>query len=424
MRLASRVVLPCLLLVGTGACTADARPDGPATPAPLGADDVRRAAGALVEQREAALLHGDRAAFLSTVDDDELQFVATQARWFDNLAAMPVGDLRLELADELPAGDEDADDEDEGDEDEGDELDLPVDFTMRLAGFERRSVTQRLLYTFREVDGEVVLVDDRDAEGDRRAGWLPDPWDVAHVVVRENGPVLGFFDEETEPYATSVMDDLEASRATVLAALPDWSGKVVAYDISDLTALEERTPMDVRETGGVAYPVPVRPGSRRIAAHRFIVNPAVAHDGLQREFLLRHELTHIALADRDDHSPRWLVEGAAEYVSRSHYPAEQQRLMVAYVLAYLGDAAPVLADGMDFYAHPDASYGMAATVCTYLAATRGAQVLWDLMDAFTAQWRRAGQLTAAQVDAVLLREVGLDRRGLVRTAVSWAAAGG
>ena len=34
------------------------------------------------------------------MDDDALQFVATQARWFDNLAAMPVGDLRLEVVDE------------------------------------------------------------------------------------------------------------------------------------------------------------------------------------------------------------------------------------------------------------------------------------------------------------------------------------
>jgi hypothetical protein len=338
---------------------------------------------------------------------------------------MPVGDLRLELAGEGSAGDED-DEAEKADGDGEDELHLPVDFTMRLDGFEERSVTQRLLYTFRQVDGEVVLVDDRDAEGDRRTGWLPDPWDVAHVVVRESGPILGLFDEKTEPYASAVMNDLRASRRTVLAAVPDWSGKVVAYDISDLTALEERTPMDVRETGGVAYPVPVRPGSRTVAAHRFVVNPDVAHDGLQREFLLRHELTHVALASRDDHSPRWLSEGAAEYVSRSQYPVEQQRLMAAYVLAYLGDPAPVLAEGLDFYARADASYGLAAAMCTYLVATRGAQVLWDLMDAFTAARLRAAQdgpLTTAQVDAVLLRRVGLDQQGLARAAVAWAAAG-
>lgn len=414
MWLVSRVLVLCLLLVGTGACAVDDHPSRPAAVQPLGPDDFRVAAGAVVAQREDALHDGDRAAFLSTVDDDALQFVATQARWFDNLAAMPVGDLHLEpVAGDPPSA-------------EGDDLLLPVDLTFRLDGFEDRSVTQRLLYTFRQVDGEVVLVNDRDAEDDRRTGWLPDPWDVAHLVVRESGPILGFFDEETEPYADAVMSDLEASQETVLAAVPDWSGQVVAYDISDLTALEERTPMDLEETGGVAYPVPVSPGSSEVAAYRFIVNPDVAHNELQREFLLRHELAHVALARRDDQSPRWLAEGAAEYVSRSHYSAAQQRRMAAYVLSYLGSPVPVLANGTEFYADADASYGLAGAACTYLAATRGAQSLWALMDAFTAERRRLGQaapLSATQVDAVLLREIGLDGRALARAAVAWATAG-
>ena len=296
---------------------------------------------------------------MATVDDDALQFLATQARWFDNLSAMPVDNLRLEPVDDPATPDEDG------------ELQLPVDFTMKLDGFEASSVTQRLLYTFRQADGEVVLVNDRDAEDDRRAGWLPDPWDVGDVVVRESGSILGIFDEETAPYADAVMQDLAASRETVLAALPDWSGQLVAYDISDLTGLEKRTPMRVWETGGVAYPVPVRPGSDKVAAYRFVVNPDVAHNSVKREFLLRHELAHVALGIRDDESPRWLVEGAAEYVSRTQYPEYQQRLMAAYVVRYLGTSVPVLANGMDFYASPDLNYELAATVCTYLAATRG-----------------------------------------------------
>ncbi len=151
----------------------------------------------------------------------------------------------------------------------------------------------------------------------------------------------------------------------------------------------------------------------------------MAHNGLQREFLLRHELTHVALASRDDQSPRWLTEGAAEYVSRSPYSAAQQRRMAAYVLSYLDTAAPVLADGAEFYVDAEANYALAAAVCTYLAATRGPQVLWDLMDAFTAERsQRAGDLSAAQVDAVLLREIGLDERGLVGAALTWAVTGG
>jgi hypothetical protein len=153
----------------------------------------------------------------------------------------------------------------------------------------------------------------------------------------------------------------------------------------------------------------------------------VAHNGLQREFLLRHELAHVALGSRDDESPRWLVEGAAEYVSRTQYSAEQQRRMAAYVVSALGTSTPVLVNGAEFYDYPDLSYELAATACTYLAATRGRQSLWDLMDAFTAERPRLGQveqLSAAQVDAVLLREIGLDNRRLARAAVAWATGAG
>lgn len=413
----SRALASLLLVAVAAGCSADdTRRTGPATIEPLNASQLRAGAIEVIEQREAALQGDDRDAFMATVDDDALQFLATQARWFDNLSAMPVGDVRLEPVDKQAPGAEDEDGE----------LQLPVDFTMKLDGFEAHSVTQRLLYTFRQADGDVVLVNDRDAEDDRRAGWLPDPWDVDDVVVRESGTILGIFDEETAPYADAVMQDLAASQETVLAAVPDWSGQLVAYDISDLTGLEERTPMRVWETGGVAYPVPVRPGSDQVAAYRFVVNPDAAHNSLKREFLLRHELAHVALGSRDDESPRWLVEGAAEYVSRTQYPDDQQRLMAAYVVTYLGTSTPVLADGADFYASPDLNYELAGTTCTYLAATRGPGALWDLMDAFTAERQRLGQadaLSPTQVDAVLLREIGLDSRGLARAAVRWATEG-
>jgi hypothetical protein len=413
------IVAALLAALCCGSCTgpADTLPAVPAASRPLGAEQLRDAAVELVEQREAALRGGDRDAFLATVDDDALQFVATQARWFDNLSAMPVGRVRLDPVEERPASAEAA-----GVGTDAEELRLAVDFTMQLVGFEPHSVTQRLLYTFRQVGDEVRLVNDRDAARDRRAGWLPDPWDVGDVVVRESGSILAFFDEDTAPYADSVMTDLRASQETVLAAVPGWSGQLVAYDISDLTGLEERSPMRVWETGGVAYPVPVRPGSTKVAAYRFIVNPEVAHNSLRREFLLRHEVAHIALAGRDDASPRWLVEGAAEYVSRTQYDARRQRLMAAYGVAHLASSVPVLANGAEFYADPDVHYAMAAAACTYLAATRGSGALWDLMDAFTAEGARLGQsgLSAAQVDAVLLQQVGLDNRGLARAAVAWA----
>ncbi len=403
------------VLVGA-ACSpaADSTPPVAATPEILTEHEFRAAAESVIADREAALRTGDLDAFMTTIDDGELQFTATQQRWFNNLAKMPMSDLSLEVSDaDLPkAG--------KGQESR---LRLPVDFTMRLDGYEDSSVTQRLVYTFTNTAAGLVLAADHDARTDRRAEWVPDPWDVSHLVVRQSDSVLALFDEDTSLYADAVMKDLEASRRTVMTAFPEWSGRFVAYDISDVTNIEERSPMSVSDTGGLAYPVYTRPGSDRVAAYRFVVNPDVAHDTMQRGFLLRHELAHVALASRDDHSPRWLVEGGAEYVARSDYSPELQRQIAAFGLSGLGSQLPRLANGGDFYTNAELNYASAAAACTYLVATRGPDVLWDLMDAFNGDQRLHGSdsgLSAEAADAVLVREIGLDNAGLTVATLRWA----
>lgn len=407
--------LTAVLLAASCTPSGGDAPPGSQTPEVLTERQFRVAAESVIAVREDALRSGDLEAFMATVDDDELQFVATQRRWFDNLAQLPLGGVSLEVSEATLPG---------STRDEDSRLRLPVDFTMRLEGFEDRSVTQRLVYTFTNAPDGLVLAADRDARTDKRAEWLPDPWDITHVVVRQSDSILAIFDEDTAHYADAVMKDLEASRRAVMAAIPAWTGRLVAYDITDLTNIAERSPMQVSETGGVAYPVLVRPGSDRVAAYRFVVNPDVAHNALSREFLLRHELTHVALGPRDDHSPRWLVEGAAGHVERSHYTSAQQRAMAAYVLSGLGAQVPALANGSDFYTNnPDVNYTIAAAACSYLVETRGPDVLWDLMDAFTEAARRAGPesgLSARAADELMVREIGLDNAGLTLAAFRWA----
>ncbi len=56
-------------------------------------ESLRDAALELVDERETALVAGDREAFLATVDPDAHDFARTQARWWDNLALLPVTDV-------------------------------------------------------------------------------------------------------------------------------------------------------------------------------------------------------------------------------------------------------------------------------------------------------------------------------------------
>ncbi|MCF6377018.1 hypothetical protein L2K70_05335 [Nocardioides KLBMP 9356] len=408
--------LACLLLLPLSGCQSADDGTQPASGAaglpsrsdpPAGMDEsLRDAALALIDAREEALVDGDREAFLSTVDPDELTFSATQARWFDNLAQLPVTDVSYELGDESVmtqvsgAGD----------------LQLPVDFTMRLDGFDRRPVTQQMVWTFTRDGDDALLADDRNTQIDARTGWTPAPWDLVRIEVRREGGILGIFDEDTEQHADYVMSDLAAASEAVRARLPRWNGRFVAYGIADTSAIDEMSAMTVENTAGVAFPVLAKVGGP-VAAYRFAVNPTVVGDVLGRSLVFRHEIVHVAFGASDDRSPTWLVEGIAEYLARTTYPVDERRRISAYAL---GGAQPrTLEPTRRFYSRDAAAnYELAALVCDYVATTRGEDALWSLVRTF--QTEDFGMWAATE--GVVRRELGSSTRELSRQALAWARA--
>lgn len=405
----SRAWLVCLLLLPALGCERQDDAPPPAASERSGVspgtdESLRAAALALVEEREAALRAGDRDAFLATVDPDELGFSATQARWFDNLAQLPIGEVSYKL------GDEDATTRVSADGD----LQLPVDFTMRLRGFDRRPVTQSMVWTFVRDGDDALLADDRDAQMDAQTGWTPAPWDLVHIEVRHVGGILAIFDEDTVDNADYVMSDLAQATDVVSRHLPDWSRRFVAYGTSDVTALERMSAMTVDDTAGVAFPVQARQGGP-VAAYRFLVNPSVVGDVLSRGHVFRHELVHVALGTLDDRSPVWLAEGAAEYVARSTSPVQVRRLTSAQRLAGIA-AHPLEASGRFYTSDPNVNYELAGLVCDYLATTRGEKALWDLIRAF----RTARGASWADSEGVVRRELGLSTSELSAQALAWA----
>ena len=407
-----RAWLAGLLLLPTLGCHAGAGSDDgplpaalPERSAPAGMDEsLRDAALEVVEAREVALRAGDREAFLATVDPDELAFSSTQARWFDNLAKLPLGDVSFELGDEgvmtRVAGDGD--------------LQLPVDFTMRLRGFDRHPVTQSMVWTFvRDADG-ARLANDRNVQIDAKTGWTPAPWDLTRIEVRRAGGILAIFDEDTVDNADYVMRDLADAMRLVNRHVPAWSRHFVAYGTSDVTAIDEMSAMTVDDTAGVAFPVLARPGGP-VAAYRFVVNPDTIGDVLSRGRVFRHELVHVALATIDDRAPVWLVEGAAEYVARTSLPVVVRRQLAAGRLFTATGRA--LEPSARFYTR-DASlnYELSSLVCDYLASTRGEEALWDLVRTF----RTARFSTWAESEDVVRRELGLSTRELSLQALAWA----
>ena len=100
----------------------------------------------------------------------------------------------------------------------------------------------------------------------------------------------------------------------------DWSGHAVilAPSGTDTLRYEGLDPAEIGNLGGVAYPV--RGPDQQVTGRRIVIAPVMlTADDRSLSTVLRHELAHTALVDRDDPDdtevPVWVREGLAEYVA-------------------------------------------------------------------------------------------------------------
>ncbi len=367
----------------------------------------RRAAVQIMEAREKALRAGDRQAWLATVAPSASTFRETQARYFDNLAKLPVTHISFHVGNldrmmQISS--------------EGD-YQLPVNFTMQLQGYDAHPVTIPLVYTFKRRAGHLQLVNDRNPQND--VSWKPAPWDVTAIEVRRTSDLLGLFDQITVTDADTVMSQLQDALDVVSPLVPPWRGRVVVYDISNLKSMDQMSLMELDNTAGIQFDVPTRPGSDTVASSRFAVNPT-STDEASRSLVFRHELVHVALGDLDEASPTWLVEGAAESIARTVYTVES--LQAQARLSLSDTKARQLPTGRDFYqVRPNQNYELGALVCTYLINTRGRETLWNLMRAFVQADKHHELVVKGDIDTVTKRVLGVTTKELDVAALDWAA---
>jgi len=199
----------------------------------------------------------------------------------------------------------------------------------------------------------------------------------------------------------------------VAAEVPyDWSRSVVVYALSDegfLDRIDDLPGGDPQNLDGVAFPVPATPGGGPLASTRFVLNPRMLDQaGPERDRLMRHEITHVAVAGHDDRVPVWLSEGVAEYVSVRALAPQDRLISPAAVDAAEGGFHSMPDDDSFNYGDSSVHYAKAWWACEYLADTYGEATLWTLMDAMN----RPG----ADPDRVLRHEVGIDTYALARKA--------
>lgn len=401
-----------------GSCSDDGdppgEPDASTTGDPSGTSaveippDLGRAFERLLDRRADALLTHDRASFRHGLSKADEAFVTEQAAYFANLRQLPLAELGFELdLGSLVRS--------------GDDYWGVVKVTVELAGFDERPAVSLDRYRFSPVgDGgrKFALSSVTDAAWEERNEVFSQPWDRGPVEVRSGDGVLGIFDATSVRVAGPLIDSVERGISDVAGTVPyEWPRAVVVYALSDtgfLGSIEDPPGGHPERLDGVAFPVDANPTGIGVASTRFVLHPRMLdRRRMQRDRLVRHELTHVAIGERDDHAPVWLSEGLAEYVSVRPIPPEDRMISDAALAAARGRMITDLPDDETFNDDDSAvHYGVAWWACEYLAAALGEGSLWSILD----ELETAGAEGDPDWDARLEEMTGINARTLARKA--------
>ncbi|GAA3651508.1 hypothetical protein GCM10022237_09180 [Nocardioides ginsengisoli] len=329
--------------------------------------------------RAAGLRRHDVARFRRSLDRSDASLVRDQQVYFDNIAQLPVGVLRIKVDPETirpVAG--------------SDDYWAEVTVALRLDGYDAVPVRTRDRFRFTpSVDRQrLVVASTTDAEWETGHPGNTQPWDVGRIEVRQRPGILGIFDDSTGRYADRVVSAASTGRyevRSVVGSAASVDEGVVVYSLRDpafLRGLAGQTVGDPDRADGltIAVPADVREPSRGDASYRVFLNPRILDQPssvLGR--LVRHELTHATLGSRARGIPLWLNEGIAEYVSVRPM-APDRRQLPATALSVAASARDLPGEAQ--FAGPDAEawYALSWWVCEYVASVYGEQMLFLLMD--------------------------------------------
>jgi hypothetical protein len=400
------LALCCGLLAGCSG--GDDEPIDAATTGSVSPAEAQR----LLDRRATAILDGDLKAFLATLDPTNPRLQARQRQYFANLQDLPLGALsytvlKSDWPEQLRA------------KSWGRYVSIPqVKVSTQLAEFDAAPVNRITGFAFARKAGKAVILSELTGSGKQFPGSSPAPWDLVRIRVRTSGQTLQLYDSGTWHSSGEVDSTLRRGIADVQQGLPfSWDGRVVVYVFSSkavLTSFEGVPGGNIQHLGAMTFPLYSVLGQPEIAGVRFTLLPSSVRAGqpfLDR--ITRHELTHVAVGERDDGAPVWFAEGLAEFMGARSLPTGERRIAtVAVNRARRG--ATKLPPSAGFNGSDQAwNYALSWMACDYIAATQGEPRLWELMDALHA----GGEGTSdAEQDAVLLRVLGMSGGELAREA--------
>ncbi len=342
---------------------------------------------------------------------------------------------------------------------------VPVEFGYHLSSWDAGPVSTRLVLQIGRRGQAWWLVDDvavdtsavHPAPGSATAQPSPiEPWLRGEVDVVRRQRVMVIGEPERAAANAALADALEVATAAVTRVVSpaSWTGSLVAYAPTDERVVAswfaQQAATDSHRTGSdpAAFAAEVRTlpgpaGGPERAAARLAVTPmllAQADAGADLDSravaVLRHEVTHVALAlEGDREPPTWMVEGVAEYVAHravrdghvDDVAALSARGLPAATWKALGERTwtpRLIADPEKFYSGTGDQVGAAYTdawlTCLFIAAQGGEKALFGLYRDAAAQ--PAGVAVDVAETAALSTSLGTDRDRLIRQSAQYAGA--
>jgi len=298
----------------------------PLVPSRAATPDRDASVRALLGARDAAIVSGDRDAFLATVDTGATDaFRAAQGRLFDGLRTVALTNYHSELrTDEAP------------DLSSGllakyrtDAVFLPqVDIHYRLRDVDPTDEVDTVWYTFVLRAGKWRIISDTDVE-DIGLQTARNPWDFGAVARKDTAHFAILFDPRDTKRATTILATAEEAYGRLVATIgrtpPAHIPIVLPHDLDQLAQMIQAT-FDVSNFVAFASANTERDDGFGFTAPRVYIQDtnlrAYEHDFQLKT--LHHELVHVTAFEglAGPFDPSWVHEGTADWISQGKFASK------------------------------------------------------------------------------------------------------
>ena len=383
----------------------------PATKVPT---DPRAELPRLLAKRAKALLAGDRAAFLATVDRRQRSWYRKQATLFERMRTAPFSAFAYRVLDQR--------------------ADTRLRRRYRAEQVEVARVQAR--YRFRGQDASPVLARYSYTFALTRSGWRiagdgddrfrgrddVEIWDSGPVRIVRSARTLIVHHPGQEVLARRLLRIADKSYGQVGAAWTGrWERKAVILVPRDEREAERLVgARDLSRVAAVASSSVESGAAERVLGNRIVVNTAnvSGYNELNLQILITHEMTHVATRTLGDGVPLLLVEGFADLAALKPlgYPFRVTRPALARLGSRFDGALPRDAE----FRGPQAAvaYDEGSAFCLWVAETAGPAKL----QALYRQFAGSDPPTSAQLDRGFRRALGISRRTAEGRWAAWVRA--